>query len=161
MDNDKAIEFNLIDFIRMTDRFSRSFFMILDQAFQRRGIRNISPEQAMLLFMIEDGGSYRSDFINRETQFGQVNNYTIRRLAEGGYIAYGTCPQDKRKQILSVTDAGRELLEIVRCAIDAPLNGCNEIGNINLGIGILRSLEGRFKIQAERNHLRLLGNDAA
>lgn len=93
----------------MIERLHRHYLDVLRVELRRLGITDINPVQALLLANIGDDDVVMRDLKDRGYYHGSNVSYTIRKLAEAGYLTQARDPFDRRAVRLEVTDKGRAL----------------------------------------------------
>ncbi|SDH10189.1 MarR family winged helix-turn-helix transcriptional regulator [Roseospirillum parvum] len=97
--------------VGMIERLHRHFLDVLRVELRRLGITDINPVQALLLANIGDDDVVMRDLKDRGYYHGSNVSYTIRKLAEAGYLTQARDPFDRRAVRLEITAKGRELCQ--------------------------------------------------
>ena len=99
------------DLPRLIERMHRRFLDILRVELTRKGIRDISPVQAMMLANIGDEDITVRDLIERGYYLGSNASYNLKSLIDGGYVERQTSERDRRSAQIKVSAKGSVILE--------------------------------------------------
>lgn len=98
--------------------FNGVFFNSVAVQLRRKGFGGVKADWAIALHRMADRTWRSSDL--REI-FGSENAaYPIKKLASAGYVELARCETDARVVLVSRTDAGRRVAEVVQDVLDRP-----------------------------------------
>lgn len=102
-----------VDIAKTIERLHRRFLDVVRAELNRRGYRDLSAVQAMLLTNIGDEEIVIRDLIERGYYQGSNVSYNLKKLVEGGYIQQKPSKHDKRSMQIKLTDKSKEVCEII------------------------------------------------
>ena len=94
---------------RLIERMHRRFLDVIRIELGRRGIRDISPVQVVMLLTINTVDMSVRDLIDRGAYLGSNASYNLKNLVDGGYVERTTSASDKRAAKINLSEKGKEL----------------------------------------------------
>jgi DNA-binding MarR family transcriptional regulator len=133
-----------VETLALIERLHRLLLDVIKDEFERLGLLNVNPVQALLLYNIGDNEVTAGELKSRGYYQGSNVSYNLKKLVEAGYMHHARCGIDRRAVRISLTDSGREIRDAVarlfsRHAVD--LRGRNASGaetNAELVAGLRR-----------------------
>ncbi|MDD3288519.1 MAG: MarR family transcriptional regulator [Alphaproteobacteria bacterium] len=111
MDESKASALrNLRELPRLIERMHRRFLDVVRLELGRRGIRDISPVQVMMMSNIGSGEISVHTLIERGYYLGSNASYNLKQLVDCGYVERLSSPRDKRAARLKLSPKGEATL---------------------------------------------------
>lgn len=104
---------SFLDCIRLVERLHRRFLDVVKGELDRRGVRDISNVQAVLLSNIENETVSVGELTLRGYYQGSNVSYNIKKLLENGYLARERPEHDRRVTRIRLSGKGRAAVEIV------------------------------------------------
>ena len=102
-----------LDALALVERLHRLLLDVLKDEFERLGIQDVNPVQALLVFNIADHEVSAGELKSRGYYQGSNVSYNLKRLVELGYIHHQRSEIDRRSVRVRLTDKGRRLRDVV------------------------------------------------
>ena len=102
-----------LDTIGLLERLHRLLLDVVKDEFERLGIIEINPVQALLLFNMGDSEVTAGELKSRGYYQGSNVSYNLKKLVEMNYIHHQRCEVDRRSVRVRLTDKGRNLRDLV------------------------------------------------
>jgi DNA-binding MarR family transcriptional regulator len=109
----RAFVAEYLDGLALVERLHRLLLDVLKDEFERLGILEINPVQALLLFNIGDHEVTAGELKTRGYYQGSNVSYNLKKLVEMGYMHHQRCAVDRRAVRVRLTPKGREVHQIV------------------------------------------------
>ena len=110
---DAAFMRSYLDALTLVERLHRLLLDVIKDEFERLGVLDVTPVQALLLFNVGDQEITAGEIKSRGYyQSSSVGN-NLRKLVEMGYMHHQRSEIDRRSVRVSLTDKGRKLRDIV------------------------------------------------
>lgn len=109
----RAFVAEYLDGLSLVERLHRLLLDVLKDEFERLGILEINPVQALLLFNVGDHEVTAGELKTRGYYQGSNVSYNLKKLVEMGYMHHQRCAVDRRAVRVRLTEKGREVHEIV------------------------------------------------
>jgi len=143
---DPELMADYIDTIALVERLHRLLLDVVKDEFERLGVLEINPVQALLLFNIGDNEVTAGELKSRGYYQGSNVSYNLKKLVELGYMHHQRCEVDRRAVRVRLTGKGRAVRQLVAelfarhaaCLGARELLAGQSLGGIN---GALRRLE--------------------
>ena len=132
------------DLPRLIERMHRRYLDVIRIELNRRGFKDISPVQAMMLGTIGNEEISVRDLIERGYYLGSNASYNLKNLVDGGYINRTSSMRDRRSALLTLSSKGKEILDAM-----AKLNA-------HMAEGIVRPEGEGHDLESAYNTLRRL-----
>ncbi|MEZ5751869.1 MAG: winged helix DNA-binding protein [Paracoccaceae bacterium] len=102
-----------LDSLALVERMHRLLLDVIKDEFERLGVLDINPVQALLLFHIADHEVTAGELKTRGYYQGSNVSYNLKKLVESGYIHHTRCEIDRRSVRVRLTPAGHEVRTVV------------------------------------------------
>lgn len=149
--------------IQLIERLQRRFFDVLKAELDKKGILDINPVQAMMLFKIGDDEMTVGELTLRGYYIGSNVSYNVKELEKTGYLEKARSIHDKRSFRVKVSEKGVKICEIISAMLTAhtgkiaPFDmDLEEIEDVNL---TLRSLEKFWASESNFSGLSSIDED--
>ena len=86
---------------------------VIEDEFERVGVIEINPVQALLIFNIADNEVTAGELKSRGCYQGSNVSYNLKKLVGMGYMHHEQCRADRRSVRVSLTDKGQHVRELV------------------------------------------------
>ena len=86
---------------------------VIEDEFERVGVIEINPVQALLIFNIADNEVTAGELKSRGCYQGSNVSYNLKKLVGMGYMHHERCRADRRSVRVSLTDKGQHVRELV------------------------------------------------
>ena len=110
---DAAFVRSYLDTLTLLERLHRLLLDVIKDEFERLGILDVNPVQALLLFNVGDHEVTAGELKSRGYYQGSNVSYNLKKLVEMGYMHHQRSEIDRRSVRVSLTDKGRKLRDIV------------------------------------------------
>lgn len=98
-----------LDSLSLVERLHRLLLDVIKDEFERLGIIEINPVQALLLFNVGENEVTAGELKTRGYYQGSNVSYNLKKLVETGYMHHQRCDIDRRSVRVKLTPKGREL----------------------------------------------------
>lgn len=98
-----------LDTLALVERLHRLLLDVLKDEFERFGVLEINPVQALLLFNVGDKEVTAGELKSRGYYQGSNVSYNLKKLVEMGYMHHQRCEIDRRAVRVRLTDKGRKI----------------------------------------------------
>lgn len=102
-----------LETLAMVERLHRLLLDVIKDEFERLGIIDINPVQALLLFNIGDNEVTAGELKTRGYYQGSNVSYNLKKLVEYNYMHHQKCAVDRRAVRVRLTDKGLSIRTIV------------------------------------------------
>ncbi len=102
-----------LDTLALVERLHRLLLDVIKDEFERLGILEINPVQALLLFNIGENEVTAGELKTRGYYQGSNVSYNLKKLVELGYMHHQRSEIDRRSVRVRVTDKGRRIRGIL------------------------------------------------
>jgi DNA-binding MarR family transcriptional regulator len=102
-----------LEMLALVERLHRLLLDVVKDEFERLGIIEINPVQALLLFNIGDNEVTAGELKTRGYYQGSNVSYNLKKLVELGYMHHQRCDVDRRSVRVRLTAKGREVRQTV------------------------------------------------
>ncbi|WP_210527227.1 MarR family winged helix-turn-helix transcriptional regulator [Rubellimicrobium arenae] len=110
---DAAFMRSYLDALTLVERLHRLLLDVIKDEFERLGILEVNPVQALLLFNIGDNEVTAGELKSRGYYQGSNVSYNLKKLVDLGYMHHQRSEIDRRSVRVRLTDKGRKLRDIV------------------------------------------------
>ena len=124
-----------LETLAMVERLHRLLLDVIKDEFERLGIIDINPVQALLLFNIGDNEVTAGELKSRGYYQGSNVSYNLKKLVDCGYMHHQKCEVDRRAVRVRLTDRGQTVRDTVATLFQRHADGIigREVtGNIRL-----------------------------
>lgn len=102
-----------VETIGLLERLHRLLLDVVKDEFERLGIIEINPVQALLLFNMGENEVTAGELKSRGYYQGSNVSYNLKKLVEMNYMYHQRCEVDRRSVRVRLTDKGRNLRNLV------------------------------------------------
>ncbi|MGB8621289.1 MAG: winged helix DNA-binding protein [Paracoccaceae bacterium] len=102
-----------LDALALVERLHRLLLDVIKDEFERVGVLEINPVQALLLFNIGDNEVTAGELKSRGYYQGSNVSYNLKKLVEQGYMHHQRCEIDRRSVRVRLTQKGRDIRDLV------------------------------------------------
>jgi DNA-binding MarR family transcriptional regulator len=102
-----------LETLAMVERLHRLLLDVIKDEFERLGIIDINPVQALLLFNIAENEVTAGELKTRGYYQGSNVSYNLKKLVENDYMHHQKCAVDRRAVRVRLTDRGLTIRRIV------------------------------------------------
>ena len=102
-----------LDTLALVERLHRLMLDVVKDEFERLGLREINPVQALLLFNIGENEVTAGELKTRGYYQGSNVSYNLKKLVELGYMHHQRSETDRRSVRVRLTARGREVRAVV------------------------------------------------
>jgi len=120
-----------LDALTLVERLHRRLLDVIKDEFDRRGRSDINSVQALLLYNIGDKELTAGELRTRGYYLGSNVSYNLKKLVEMGFLDHQRSRVDRRSVRISLTDAGREVRDIVEGLYQKHVRTIEQVGGIN------------------------------
>ena len=99
--------------LTLVERLHRLLLDVIKDEFERLGMLEINPVQALLLFNVGDNEVTAGELKSRGYYQGSNVSYNLKKLVENGYMHHERSEVDRRSVRVRLTQKGREVRMIV------------------------------------------------
>lgn len=96
-----------LECLALVERLHRLLLDMIKDEFERLGMIEINPVQALLLFNIGDHEVTAGELKSRGFYQGSNVSYNLKKLVEAGYMHHQRCEVDRRSVRVRLTEKGR------------------------------------------------------
>jgi DNA-binding MarR family transcriptional regulator len=114
----EAVGARYIDTLSLIERLHRLLLDVIKDEFERLGLLDVNPVQALLLFNIGDNEVTAGELKTRGYYQGSNVSYNLKKLVESGYMHHQRCEIDRRAVRIRLTAKGREIRALVAALFD-------------------------------------------
>lgn len=115
MDVPEAADYleSYVETIGLLERLHRLLLDVVKDEFERLGIIEINPVQALLLFNMGENEVTAGELKSRGYYQGSNVSYNLKKLVEMDYMHHQRCEVDRRSVRVRLTEKGRDLRDLV------------------------------------------------
>lgn len=137
---------NYLDSLSLLERLHRLLLDVIKDEFERLGVLEINPVQALLLFNIGEHEVTAGELKSRGYYQGSNVSYNLKKLVDLGYMHHQRCEIDRRSVRVRLTPKGRRIRDIVAQLFSGHAQGLQNRGVVDaMGMehitGTLRRIE--------------------
>ncbi len=96
-----------LDTLNLVERLHRLLLDVIKDEFERLGLLEINPVQALLLFNVGDNEVTAGELKSRGYYQGSNVSYNLKKLVEAGYMHHERSAVDRRSVRVRLTEKGR------------------------------------------------------
>lgn len=115
-----------LDALALVERLHRLLLDVIKDEFERLGIEEVNPVQALLVFNIGDNEVSAGELKTRGYYQGSNVSYNLKKLVELGYMHHERSEIDRRSVRVRLTDKGRKLRVVVARLFATHVQGLTE-----------------------------------
>ena len=117
--------------LRMIERLHRLLLDVIKDEFDRLGRSEVNSVQALLLFNIGESELTAGELRSRGYYLGSNVSYNLKKLVEAGYIHHERSTSDRRSVLVSLTDKGKEVCDVINKLYSRQLSSLEQVGGVN------------------------------
>ena len=102
-----------LEALALVERLHRLLLDVIKDEFERVGVLEINPVQALLLFNIGDNEVTAGELKTRGYYQGSNVSYNLKKMVEMGYMHHQRCEIDRRSVRVRLTQKGREIRKLI------------------------------------------------
>ena len=102
-----------LDSLLLVERLHRLLLDVIKDEFERIGVLEINPVQALLLFNVGENEVTAGELKSRGYYQGSNVSYNLKKLVDNGYMHHERSEIDRRSVRVRLTQKGREIRQIV------------------------------------------------
>lgn len=124
-----------LETLSMVERLHRLLLDVVKDEFERIGIIDINPVQALLLFNVGDNEVTAGELKTRGYYQGSNVSYNLKKLVECGYMHHQKCEVDRRAVRVRLTEKGRTIRTVISELFQRHASGIMSrevLGNVRL-----------------------------
>jgi len=126
-----AFSTSYLEALALVERLHRLLLDVIKDEFERVGLLEINPVQALLLFNIGDNEVTAGELKSRGYYQGSNVSYNLKKLVELGYMHHQKCHVDRRSVRVRLTEKGRHVRQTVGDLFDRHAEGLERSSIIN------------------------------
>ena len=120
-----------LEALTLVERLHRRLLDVIKDEFDRRSRSDINSVQALLLYNIGDKELTAGELRTRGYYLGSNVSYNLKKLVEMGFLDHQRSRVDRRSVRIRLTDAGREVRDIVESLYQKHVRTVEQVGGIN------------------------------
>ena len=128
----KALQAVYLDSLSLVERLHRLLLDVIKDEFERLGVLEINPVQALLLFNIGEHEVTAGELKTRGYYQGSNVSYNLKKLVELGYMHHQRSEIDRRSVRVRLTEKGRRVREILSALFARHAEGMEKRGMIGV-----------------------------
>ncbi|SDZ80599.1 MarR family winged helix-turn-helix transcriptional regulator [Rubrimonas cliftonensis] len=98
-----------VETLALVERLHRLLLDVIKDEFERLGLLDVNPVQALLLYNIGDHEVTAGELKSRGYYQGSNVSYNLKKLVEAGYMHHQRCGVDRRAVRIRLTEKGAEI----------------------------------------------------
>jgi len=102
-----------LETLSMVERLHRLLLDVIKDEFERLGLLDINPVQALLLFNIGENEVTAGELKSRGYYQGSNVSYNLKKLVEAEYMEHKRCEIDRRSVRVRLSDKGQHIQTVV------------------------------------------------
>ena len=122
-----------LDTLNLVERLHRLLLDVIKDEFERLGVLELSPVQALLLFNVGDHEVTAGELKSRGYYQGSNVSYNLKKLVDAGYMHHERSQVDRRSVRVRLTDKGRGVHVVVSRLFRKHVDGLLETGVLEHG----------------------------
>jgi len=121
-----------LEALTLVERLHRLLLDVIKDEFERLGLLDINPVQALLLFNIGENEVTAGELKSRGYYQGSNVSYNLKKLVDLGYMHHQRCEIDRRSVRVRLTQKGRGIRDIVARLFFGHTRGLQDAGVLDL-----------------------------
>ena len=109
----KSFMTHYLESLALVERLHRLLLDVIKDEFERVGVIEINPVQALLVFNIGDNEVTAGELKSRGYYQGSNVSYNLKKLVGMSYMHHERCRADRRSVRVRLTDKGQHIRELV------------------------------------------------
>ena len=119
--------------LMLVERLHHRLLNVVKDEFERRGRRDLTPVQVLMLYSIGDQELCVGELRTRGYYLGTNVSYNLKKLVEAGLVEHQRSGVDRRSVRIKLTEKGRQAHEIVKALCLQHARTVELAGGINAG----------------------------
>src|ERR1044072_4370721 len=119
-----------LEALTLVERLHRRLLDVIKDEFDRRGRADINSVQALLLYNVGDKELTAGELRTRGYYLGSNVSYNLKKLVEMGFLDHQRSRVDRGSVRIGLTDAGREVRDIVEGLYQKHVRTVEQVGGI-------------------------------
>jgi len=120
-----------LESLTLVERLHRRLLDVIKDEFDRKGLSDINPVQALLLYNIGNTELTAGELRSRGYYLGSNVSYNLKKLVDQGYINHQKSRVDRRSVRVSLTKQGMEIAETVNELYERHVGSIEQVGGIS------------------------------
>lgn len=114
-DRSRSVAFmdRYLEALTLVERLHRLLLDVIKDEFERLGVLDINPVQALLLFNVGENEVTAGELKSRGYYQGSNVSYNLKKLVELDYMHHQRCDIDRRSVRVSLTAKGRKVRDMI------------------------------------------------
>ncbi|MFZ5708586.1 MAG: MarR family winged helix-turn-helix transcriptional regulator [Pseudomonadota bacterium] len=121
-----------LDTLSLVERLHRLLLDVIKDEFERVGMIEVSPVQALLLFNIGENEVTAGELRTRGYYQGSNVSYNLKKLVEAGYMHHQRSEVDRRSVRVRLTPKGRAVRDAVAALFRRHAEGMEARGGVGI-----------------------------
>ena len=121
-----------LEALTLVERLHRLLLDVIKDEFERVGVLEVNPVQALLLFNVGDNEVTAGELKSRGYYQGSNVSYNLKKLVQMGYMHHQRCEIDRRSVRVRLTEKGREIRDVVQALFNNHSQGLIGRGILDL-----------------------------
>ncbi|MEH7827232.1 MarR family winged helix-turn-helix transcriptional regulator [Gemmobacter denitrificans] len=130
----KAFMLGYLENLSLVERLHRLLLDVVKDEFERLGILEINPVQALLLFNIGENEVTAGELKSRGYYQGSNVSYNLKKLVELGYMHHQRSEIDRRSVRVRLTEKGRRVRVVLADLFSRHAEGLEKRGLISAAV---------------------------
>jgi DNA-binding MarR family transcriptional regulator len=126
----RPLKDHYLESLKLVERLHRRLLDVIKDEFDRRSRTDVNSVQALLLYNIGDQELTAGELRTRGYYLGSNVSYNVKKLVEMGYLHHSRSRIDRRSVRISLTEAGREVHDIVASVYDKHIRTVEQLGGV-------------------------------
>jgi len=127
----KTLMGGYLDALALVERLHRLLLDVIKDEFERLGIIEVNPVQALLLFNVGDNEVTAGELKSRGYYQGSNVSYNLKKLVDMGFMDHQRCQVDRRSVRVKLTQRGREIRDIMADLFARHAQGLEDKANLD------------------------------
>lgn len=102
-----------LEALTLVERLHRLLLDVIKDEFERLGVLEVNPVQALLLFNVGDHEVTAGELKSRGYYQGSNVSYNLKKLVELGFMHHQRCEIDRRSVRVRLTEKGRNVRDVI------------------------------------------------
>ena len=143
--------------VKLIERLHRLLLEVIKDEFDRNGISDINPVQALLIFNLGNDEVTASELKSRGYYLGSNVTYNLKKLVKNGFIDQQRSHADKRAVRIRLTEKGRDVCARVGQLFDRQVERTTKTGMMDTRevVSLRTALEKVERLWSEQIRFRL------
>lgn len=124
------IKQSYLEALTLVERLHRRLLDVIKDEFDRQGRNDINAVQALLLHNIGNSELTAGELRTRGYYLGSNVSYNLKKLVDQGLIAHQKSRVDRRSVRVSLTDAGKEVADVVENLYARHIMSIEKVGGL-------------------------------